>query len=163
METPILGLHAAGKKTSKVIGHRLLQKMKIEQNSIDTFFMSTELSIKRFLMQMSLKQTGVAKMNKSKLNLPTHKIAEFCKKNNIIKLSLFGSVLRDDFQMDSDIDFLVEFETGKVPGLISFSRMERELSEILGNRKVDLRTPQELSKYFRDEVMAQAEVQYAAA
>ena len=102
-------------------------------------------------------------MNKSKLNMPTQKIAEFCKKNHIMKLSLFGSVLRDDFQVDSDIDFLVEFEPGKAPGLISYSRMERELSKILGNRKVDLRTPQELSKCFRDEVLAQAEVQYAAA
>ena len=102
-------------------------------------------------------------MNKAIINLPTHKIAEFCKKNHIRKLSLFGSVLRDDFQIDSDIDFLVEFEPGKAPGLISYCRMERELSEILGNRKVDLRTPQELSKYFRDEVLARAEVQYAAA
>jgi hypothetical protein len=114
-------------------------------------------------MQISLKQLGVTKMNKAKIDLPTHKIAAFCKKNHIMKLSLFGSVLRDDFQMDSDIDFLIEFEPGKAPGLISYSRMERELSEILGNRKVDLRTPQELSKYFRDEVLAQAEVQYAAA
>ena len=102
-------------------------------------------------------------MTKSKIDLPNHKIAEFCKKNHIIKLSLYGSVLRDDFQMNSDIDILIEFETGKAPGLISYSRMERELSEILGNRKVDLRTPHELSKYFRGEVLAQAEVQYAVA
>lgn len=72
-------------------------------------------------------------------------------------------MLRDDFHMNSDIDILVEFAPGKAPGLIRYSRMERELSEILGNRKVDLRTPQELSKYFRGEVLAQAEVQYAAA
>ncbi|MEX1347784.1 MAG: nucleotidyltransferase family protein [Desulfobacterales bacterium] len=98
-----------------------------------------------------------------KLKIPNHKIAEFCKKNHIAKLSLYGSVLRDDFQTNSDIDILVEFEPGKAPGLINYSRMERELSEILGNRKVDLRTPQELSKYFRGEVLAQAEVQYAAA
>ncbi|MGD9289684.1 MAG: nucleotidyltransferase domain-containing protein [Desulfobacterales bacterium] len=81
----------------------------------------------------------------------------------MVKLSLYGSVLRDDFHMNSDIDILVEFAPGKAPGLIRYSRMERELSEILGNRKVDLRTPQELSKYFRGEVLAQAEVQYAAA
>ena len=104
------------------------------------------------------------KMEKAKkIDLPSHKIAEFCKKNHIVRLSLFGSVLRDDFQADSDIDFLVEFEPGNVPGLIGYCRMERELSELIGNRKVDLRTPQELSKYFRDEVLAQAEVQYAAA
>ena len=102
-------------------------------------------------------------MKKAKIILPANKIAEFCKKNHITKLSLFGSVLRDDFESDSDIDFLVEFEPGKVPGLISYCRMERELSELLDNRKVDLRTPQELSKYFREEVLAKAEVQYAAA
>ena len=101
-------------------------------------------------------------MVKAKINIPPRKIAQFCKENHIVKLSLFGSVLRDDFQMDSDIDFLVEFKPGKAPGLINYCRMERELSEILGFRKVDLRTPQELSKYFRDEVLAQAEVQYAA-
>ena len=102
-------------------------------------------------------------MKKARVNLPSQKIAEFCIQNHIKKLSLFGSVLRDDFQKDSDIDFLVEFEPGKVPGLIGYCRMEIELAEIIGYPKVDLRTPQELSKYFRDEVLAQAEVQYAAA
>jgi predicted nucleotidyltransferase len=101
-------------------------------------------------------------MPHSKINIPKDKIAEFCKRNHIRKLSIFGSVLRDDFSSDSDIDFLVEFETGKVPGLIRLSRMERELSEILRGRKVDLRTPQDLSKYFREDVLARAEVQYAA-
>ena len=101
-------------------------------------------------------------MSNSKIKIPGEKIAEFCKRNHIRKLSLFGSVLCDDFSSDSDIDFLVEFEPGKVPGLIGLSRMERELSEILGGRKVDLRTPQDLSKYFREEVLAHAEVQYAA-
>ena len=98
----------------------------------------------------------------SKIKIPSEKIAEFCKKNHIRKLSIFGSVLRNDFSSDSDIDFLVEFETEKVPGLIGLSRMERELSEILSGRKVDLRTPQDLSKYFREDVLASAEVQYAA-
>lgn len=101
-------------------------------------------------------------MSKSKIKMPDERIAEFCKKNHISKLSLFGSVLRDDFSSDSDIDFLVEFKVGKVPGLIGISRMERELSEILGGRKVDLRTAQDLSKYFREDVLAHAEVQYAA-
>lgn len=101
-------------------------------------------------------------MSNSKIKIPSEKIAEFCKRNHIRKLSLLGSVLRDDFSPDSDIDFLVEFETGKVPGLIGLSRMERELSKILGGRKVDLRTPQDLSKYFREEVLARAAVQYAA-
>ena len=101
-------------------------------------------------------------MSNSKIKIPGKKITEFCKSNHIRKLSLFGSVLREDFSSDSDIDFLVEFEPGKVPGLIGLSRMERELSEILGGRKVDLRTPQDLSIYFREEVLARAEVQYAA-
>ena len=101
-------------------------------------------------------------MSNSKIKLPGGKVADFCKKNHIRKLSLFGSVLGDDFSPDSDIDFLVEFETEKVPGLIGLSRMERELSEILSGRKVDLRTPQDLSKYFREDVLASAEVQYAA-
>ena len=70
-----------------------------------------------------------------KIDLPTHKIAEFCRKNHIVKLSLFGSILGDDFQVDSDIDFLVEIEPGNVPGLIGYCRIERELSELLGNRK----------------------------
>jgi predicted nucleotidyltransferase len=101
-------------------------------------------------------------MLNSKIKIPGEKIAEFCKKNHIRKLSLFGSVLRDDFSSDSDIDFLVEFEAGKIPGLIGLSRMDRELSEMLDGRKVDLRTPQDLSKYFRENVLARAEVQYAA-
>ena len=73
---------------------------------------------------------------------------------------MFGSVLHGDSRPDSDLDILVEFEPGHVPGLAFFG-MEQELSELLG-RKVDLNTPQFLSPYFRDEVLAEAEVQYAA-
>ena len=87
-------------------------------------------------------------------------IAEFCRKHHIRKLALFGSVLRDDFRPESDIDVLVEFEVGHVPGLVFFS-MEAELAEILGH-KVELHTPQFLSRYFREKVMAEAEVQYVA-
>ncbi len=101
-------------------------------------------------------------MPRAKIKIPGEEIEKFCKRNHIRKLSLFGSVLRDDFNSDSDIDFLVEFAKGKVPGLIGLSRMERELSELLGGQKVDLRTPQDLSKYFRQEVVETAEVQYAA-
>ena len=88
------------------------------------------------------------------------KIAEFCRKHRIKKLALFGSVLREDFRSESDVDVLVEFEPGNVPGLAFFS-MEKELSEILGH-KVELHTPQFLSRYFRDKVMADAEIQYVA-
>lgn len=97
------------------------------------------------------------------INFPSKKVAEFCTRNRIRKLSLFGSALRDDFRPDSDIDLLVEFQTGAAPSLLDLARMERELSAMLGGRKVDLRTPKELSRYFRDEVMSTASVQYAQA
>ena len=75
-------------------------------------------------------------------------------------MSLFGSALRGDAGPDSDIDFLIEFHPDHIPGLIKLAGMEIELSEILG-RKVDLRTPQDLSRYFRQEVLNSAELQYA--
>jgi uncharacterized protein len=93
--------------------------------------------------------------------IPKGLIEEFCRKYHIRKLSIFGSYLREDFGPQSDIDFLVEFDPGHIPGLIAFAGMEIELSEILGGRKVDLRTPQDLSRFFRDRVLALAEVQYA--
>ncbi len=98
---------------------------------------------------------------RSHIHIPQDRIAEFCRRHGIRKLSLFGSVLRDDFRPDSDIDVLVEFENSRAPGLLGIARMERELSRVLGGRKVDLRTPQDLSRYFRQDVLAQAEVQYA--
>jgi predicted nucleotidyltransferase len=93
------------------------------------------------------------------IELPREQIAEFCRRHHILKLSLFGSVLRDEFGQDSDIDVLVEFEPGHAPGLASF-QMQYELSDILG-RKVDLLTPASLSRYLRDDVLKDAEVQYA--
>jgi predicted nucleotidyltransferase len=94
------------------------------------------------------------------INLPREKIEEFCKRNHIRRLSLFGSALRGDAGPDSDIDFLIEFHPDHIPGLIKLAGMEIELSKILG-RKVDLRTPQDLSRYFRQEVLNSAELQYA--
>jgi len=93
--------------------------------------------------------------------LPRDRLDEFCRRNHIAKLSLFGSVLREDFRPDSDVDVLVEFEEGHTPGFLGLARMEEELSEMLGGRKVDLRTPQDLSRYFREEVLDAAVVQYA--
>lgn len=101
-------------------------------------------------------------MSRAKIDIPKEKIAEFCRKHHIRKLALFGSVLRKDFRPGSDVDVLVEFEPEHIPGLIRFSAMERELSELLG-RKVDLNTAGFLSRYFRDEVLREAEVQYVAA
>ena len=95
------------------------------------------------------------------MDVPMDRIAEFCRRHHIHKLSLFGSVLREDFGPNSDVDVLVEFEEGHVPGLAFFA-IESELSDILG-RKVDLNTAQFLSQYFRDQVLAEAEVQYVAA
>ncbi len=94
------------------------------------------------------------------IDISKDKIAEFCQRHHIRKLSLFGSVLRDDFRPDSDVDVLVEFESGRTPGYFKLVSMEMELSEILEGRKIDLRTPNELSIYFRDRVMAEAVVQY---
>jgi len=91
--------------------------------------------------------------------MPKEKLVEFCRKNHIRKLSVFGSAIRGELKPDSDIDLLIEFEEGQTPGLFTIIRMEMELAETLG-RKVDLRTPDDLSKYFRDEVMRNAKIQY---
>lgn len=93
---------------------------------------------------------------------PKEKLAEFCRRNHILKLSLFGSALREDFRPNSDVDVLVVFEEGHAPGFFGLARMEEELSGLLGGRKVDLRTPQDLSHYFREEVLSSAAVQYDA-
>lgn len=99
-------------------------------------------------------------ISKVSLEIPREKITEFCRRHRIRKLSLFGSILRDDFATGSDVDVLVEFEPGQTPGL-EFFAMEAELSGILG-RKVDLNTPQFLSRHFRNQALAEAEVQYVA-
>ena len=91
------------------------------------------------------------------------RIAEFCRRNQIRKLALFGSVLRPDFRADSDVDVLVEFKAEKRVGFFELYDLEQELSREFGGRKVDLNTPQCLSHYFRDEVLATAEVQYVEA
>ena len=100
-------------------------------------------------------------MGQPRIDIPTERISEFCRANRIRRLALFGSVLRDDFGPDSDVDVLVEFEPEARVGL-RFFELEQELSEILG-RKVDLNTPGFLSRHFRDEVLAEAEDQYDAA
>ena len=99
-------------------------------------------------------------MGKSNIDLSSKKIAEFCRRNHISKLSVFGSFLRDDYNEDSDIDILVEFFPDHIPGLIRLAGMENELSAVLG-RKVDMRTAEDLSRYFRNEVLESAEVKYA--
>jgi predicted nucleotidyltransferase len=100
-------------------------------------------------------------MSPIKIEVPREKIADFCQRYHIRKLAFFGSVLREDFTPESDVDVLVEFEPGHVPGLAFFA-MQDELSKILGY-KVDLNTKGFLSKYFRDEVLRESPVEYVAA
>jgi predicted nucleotidyltransferase len=100
-------------------------------------------------------------MIRARIDIPEEGIAEFCRRNRIKRLALFGSVLREDFTPQSDIDVLVEFEPDARIGLRFFT-LEQEPSELFG-RKVDLNTPGFLSDYFRDEVLAEAEVYYDAA
>ncbi len=101
-------------------------------------------------------------MKKRNVDIPKEKIAEFCQRYHIRRLALFGSALREDFTTDSDVDVLVEFEPGTRVGMIRLAGIELELSSILG-RKVDMNTPGFISKYFREEVLAEAEDQYVAA
>ena len=98
-------------------------------------------------------------MRRAKIEVPAKIIRDFCRRHHIRRLAFFGSVLREDFRADSDVDVLVEFEPGHVPGLAFFA-IEDELSRILG-RRVDLNTPQFLSPYIRGEALAEAEEQYA--
>ena len=88
-------------------------------------------------------------------------LAQFCARHRIRRLSLFGSVLKGTTDPGSDVDLLVEFEPGKSPGLIGVAAIESELSGLMGGKRVDLRTAQDLSRYFRDDVMRTAKVQYS--
>ncbi|MDE0485505.1 MAG: nucleotidyltransferase family protein [Nitrospira sp.] len=88
-------------------------------------------------------------------------MAEFCRMNGITRLAIFGSALRDDFGPESDIDVLVEFAPNRTPGLLGMAGMEIDLSALFGGQKVDLRTPEDLSPYFRQNVLNTAEVHYA--
>ena len=88
-------------------------------------------------------------------------LAAFCQENGIRRLAIFGSALRDDFGPESDIDLLVEFKPERIPGLLGVAGMELALSELFTGRKVDLRTAEDLSPYFRQDVLDRAEVQYA--
>ena len=99
-------------------------------------------------------------VQRARIMLSQEHLEQFCRKNHIRRLSLFGSVLRDDFKPESDVDILVEFEYGCKVGFLKMARLESELSDVLG-RKVDLRTPGDLSRYFRQAVIDTAEVQYA--
>jgi uncharacterized protein len=96
-----------------------------------------------------------------KITIDRQRLAEFCRRHYIRRLALFGSVLRDDFGPQSDVDILVEFDPGHVPGF-AMVNLEDELSALVG-RKVDVHTPGSLSKYFRDRVVREAQDQYVRA
>lgn len=100
-------------------------------------------------------------MSRCPITFPQDKLAEFCRRNKIRRLALFGSVIRGDFRPESDVDVLVEFEAGTRVGL-RFFEMEQELSDLIG-RKVDLNTPGFLSKHFRNQIISEAVDQYVAA
>lgn len=95
------------------------------------------------------------------IKISKKKLKRYCQKNHIKKLALFGSYLRGDFHSESDIDILVEFEVGHTPGFFDLNRMEDQLSQLFNGKKIDLRTPNDLSRYFREKVVANAEVLYA--
>lgn len=100
-------------------------------------------------------------MNATQPLLPAE-LSDYCRQHHIRRLSLFGSHAKGTAHANSDIDLLVEFDSGMEPGLIGLAAMESELSVLMGGRKIDLRTLHELSHYFRDQVVADAVVQYAA-
>ncbi|MBC7771643.1 MAG: nucleotidyltransferase domain-containing protein [Pyrinomonadaceae bacterium] len=95
------------------------------------------------------------------INFAADRIADFCRRHGVLRLSVYGSVLRDDFRPDSDVDMLAEFESGRTPGMIGFGGMILELSELVG-RTVDLRTPFDLSPHFPPFVLRQARLLHAA-
>src|SRR5690606_14383474 len=104
-------------------------------------------------------QARIHSMNKQ-ISISREALAAFCRERGIRRLAVVGSALRNDVRPDSDIDLLVESGPDRVPGLFAIARMERELSGLLSGRKVDLRTRQDLSRYFRQRVIEEAEVQY---
>ena len=97
----------------------------------------------------------------SQFHIPHDELAAFCQTHGSRKFAIFGSALREDFRAESDIDILVEFESGRIPGLLGVASMEAKLSALFSGRKVDLRTPEDLSPYFRQAVLDAAEVHYA--
>jgi len=97
---------------------------------------------------------------KIRIEIPDDQIAEFCQRHHIRELALFGSVLREDFGPESDVDVLVVFDPGQIVGFFELFDMEQELSGILGGRRVELNTPNSLSRYFRQKVLDSAVVQY---
>lgn len=107
--------------------------------------------------------SGVPTVVDARFPISKSQIADFCQRHHIRKLALFGSLLREDFSAESDVDVLVEFEIGAKVSFFKLYDLEQELSQLLGGRRVDINTPKSLSKHFRDQVLAEAEVLYVQA
>ena len=105
-------------------------------------------------------KSEVLRLRALTMTFSREKLESLCRRYHIRRLSLFGSILKDNFHPGSDVDVLVEFDPDHVPGFFQLTRIERELSELLSGYKVDLRTAEDLSRYFRDEVLAAAEALY---
>lgn len=103
----------------------------------------------------------IARMNLHGVHFPEDQLAELCRRHGVRRLSLFGSILTDDFRPDSDVDLLVEFQPDRRVSLLDLGGMLMELRELL-HREVDLRTPEDLSRYFRASVLSEARLLYAA-
>jgi uncharacterized protein len=101
-------------------------------------------------------------MKTRNIEISKEKIAQFCQRWHILKLSFFGSVLRDDFHPDSDIDVLIESQPAHVPGFLKLHQIQTELSKLLGDRQIDLVTPKSLNHRIRDRILAEAEVYYVS-
>jgi len=119
-----------------------------------TFGVADVISRPKMLMDDTASATGRLDQ---RFKTNRRKLREFCRLNGIQSLSVFGSILRDDFKPESDIDVLVEFLPGKSPGFLKLAEMENRLSVLMGGRSVDLRTPQDLSRHFRDRVLREAQ------
>lgn len=103
----------------------------------------------------------MAERRDTTLNVDREKLAHVCRNHHIKRLSLFGSQLSGEARDDSDVDMLVEFEPGQTPGLLRLAEIEAELSPLFGGHPIDLRTAQDLSRHFREQVVREAQVQYA--
>jgi len=141
---PVLFRTLRGEKVSEAQLDRLIERMRPEVP----------------LGTGSVSHIGARAM-KERLNIDQASLRGFCTRHGIRRLALFGSVLSGTDRPDSDVDLLVEFDPGREPGLIGLSAMEEELSSLMGGRRIDLRTPADLSRHFRGDVIRTAEVQYA--
>jgi uncharacterized protein len=114
------------------------------------------------LLKHKINELQGQSMKTQNIDIPKEKITHFCQHWHIAKLSLFGSVLRDDFRPNSDIDVLVEFQPDYIPGFLKLHQIQEELSTLLGQRQIDLVTPKFLNYRIRDRILAEAEVCYDA-